>query len=405
MTHSLWSLNAPVKRLSNPIFTWLTSWSLTNLPRLRRSALVIKQSSPPEKVIAYGIASVFCPPENRNKGYASHMMRLLHHILAPAESLPPFPKEWGTPPPSYPGVGKDARLSMLYSYVGDFYRSCGPSPDTSGWHILGAVGTTWKLKPKDLIYNDVSDESYYFLSKEQCVNLWESDAAYITECMSQLPASPRTRFTCLPNNGVASYFIHRTLAEAPLHPKHTLEHWGVAVRSEGHEKSPSAYATWTLDMYLSKPPSILVTRLRASPDSLPTLLKGLFRVAGQIGADSIEVWNLDTNLVNVAESMGGHTAARDDNFPAVVWYGPEKPNEIEWVFNEKYVSFHLGFSEILIHQCSLLNQVCMVLSHTRLVIWVVIKYQGFTGTLDQLLLRSRAWLHSAMMFFIRSRTP
>ena len=294
----------------------------------------------PEEVIAYGIASVFCPPEYRRKGYASHMMRLLHHILSLSDSLPPFPREWGAPPSRSQGVGGDARFSVLYSDIGDFYRLCGPAPDVSGWHIRGPASTTWKLKPEDLNQIDVTDEGSRLLSKQECIVLWENDASYIRDYISRLPVSPRTRFTFLPDKGVAAFLLHRVVAEAPLNPKHPLEHWGVTVKSEKHDSSP-AYATWTLDMTLSEPPVLVLTRLRASRESFSALLKALVRVARQIGADTIETWNLDAELVDVAASLGGNTGVRDEHLPAVAWYGPEQQDDIEWLFNEKYVYFHL----------------------------------------------------------------
>ncbi|KAF8523624.1 hypothetical protein JB92DRAFT_2806886 [Gautieria morchelliformis] len=301
----------------------------------RRRALVAKPSTSPTEAIGYGIASVFCPPEYRRKGYASHMMRLLHHVLSPLDSLPPFPQEWGAPPPRYPGIGGDARFSVLYSDIGDFYRLCGPTPNLFGWHIHGPVSTTWKLKPGEANQTDAMDEGYDLLSEQQCNALWETDATYITNYVSQLPASHHTRFTFLPDNGVAAFQLHRVVAEAPLNPKHPLEHWGVKAISQEDDLS-STYATWTLDMRLSIPPVLVVTRLRASPKSFPSLLKVLVWVAGQLSADAVEIWNLDTKLVDVAASLGGNTVDRSEHLPAVAWYGPEHPSEIEWVFNEKF---------------------------------------------------------------------
>ena len=311
--------------------------SLIDLSSYRRHVIIAKPSGETEEVIAYSVASVFCPPEYRKKGYASHMMRLLNHIIAPPESLPPFPKEWGAPPPRTSVLCGDARLSTLHSYVGDFYKSCGPAPDMSGWHIHGPVSTTWDLKPEEPIGIDVPDENFYFLPEEQCYPLWESDAAYIREYMSKLPKSSLTRFTLLPHNGVAAFLMQRTLAETPLLPKHPLSYWGVAVKSDDQGSLPSAYATWTINVALNTPPNLIVTRLRATQVSLPALVKGMLGWAQQIGANRVEIWNLDTTLVDVAASLGGDTSLRDDAFPAVAWYGPEEPNEVEWIFNEKYI--------------------------------------------------------------------
>ena len=71
-----------------------------------RNALVQDAaSSEPAQVFAYGIGAVFCPPQHRKNGYARHMMRLLHYVLASPRSLPSLPSEWGAPPVPSPGVG------------------------------------------------------------------------------------------------------------------------------------------------------------------------------------------------------------------------------------------------------------------------------------------------------------
>ena len=295
-------------------------------------------SRTPEEVIAYGIASVFCPPENRKKGYASHMMRLLHHVLSPVDSLPPFPQEWGAPPSRPPGIGGDAQFSVLYSDVGDFYKHCGPTPSMAGWHIHTPVSTIWKLKPEDLNQIDAMDAGSTLLSEQQCIILWDNYTTYITNYISQLPVSPRTKFTFLPDKGVAAYLLNRVKEEPALHPKHPLEHWGVTVKLEGHDSSP-AYATWSFDLNLSRPPALVLTVLRASPEAFPSLIKALHRVARQIGANTIDIWNLDAKLVDIAASLGGDTGLRKEHLPAVAWYGPEQSTDIEWVFNEKCVSF------------------------------------------------------------------
>lgn len=91
-----------------------------------------------EDVQCYGIASVFTHIQERGKGYAKHMMRLLHWAIAPHALLPPFPEVWGAPPNS---VG-NARFSVLYSDVGEnFYLQCSPGDDRDkGWVVRGAIG-------------------------------------------------------------------------------------------------------------------------------------------------------------------------------------------------------------------------------------------------------------------------
>jgi len=283
-------------------------------------------ASQPEAVTAYGIASVFCAPKDRKKGYASHMMRLIHHVLSPG-SLPPVPPEWGSAPTSHPSCGKKAQFSVLYSDVGDFYKHCGPSPNSPGWCVHSPVSTIWTIESEGINYVDESNDKPELLTEEQCRRVWEIDAQYIRDTFSQLPSSPRARFTFLPNQGVAAFLIRRSaffLAYSKQFPKY----WGISIP----HKESSVYATWTLD---TDPLQLVVTRLRATPESFPILVRGLAAAACDHGANTTEVWNLDVGLVGVAASLGGKTGPRKDHLPCMAWYGPEDPGQVEWLFNEK----------------------------------------------------------------------
>lgn len=224
--------------------------------------------------IGYGIASVFCGEEHRGKGYASHMMRLLHYALAPPHSLPSFPEEWGTPP-QHDLALHDAQLSVLYSDVGDFYSQCGPSPATPSWLVKDPISTIWKMDFITGVVPKYTDISFEWLTEEKCKELWTLDSAYIEEKFTSMVASETlssfSSFTFIPDEGVAGYLLQRTIAEAPLIPpdQETL-HFGVRITVSKEPVSPVIYATWTLDMELSKQPVIVITRLRSPVNiSLP----------------------------------------------------------------------------------------------------------------------------------------
>ncbi|GJJ11428.1 hypothetical protein Clacol_005661 [Clathrus columnatus] len=305
----------------------------------RRKILVTK-SGVIETHIGYGIASVFCAPEHRRKGYASHMMRLLHHVLAPPSALPEFPVEWGAPPPSiYPGV-RDAQLSVLFSDIGDFYAQCGPTPTKPGWIIKDPISTIWKMDFITGIVSKSIDIPFEWLTEDKCKELWDLDSAYIKEEFSSMAVSIETLdspgFTFLPSDGVAGYLLQRVLCEAPLIPENKeMKHFGVRMITK-EEHVSSIYATWTLDMELSERPVITLTRLRSTAQYFPALMIQLMREASRINAKSIEVWNLPSGLVDIATNMGGRTKPRVDHLPAVTWYGPEDMQNVKWRFNEKY---------------------------------------------------------------------
>lgn len=89
----------------------LTSWALvtgdgesrvvlSSCETIRKKALVA-QNGQIEEVICHGVASVFCPPEYRGKGYAGRMIKDLGEKL----------QTWQTD-------GHDCLFSVLYSDIG-----------------------------------------------------------------------------------------------------------------------------------------------------------------------------------------------------------------------------------------------------------------------------------------------
>ena len=86
------------------------------------------------------------------KGYAVHMLRLLHYILASPTHLPPFPVQWGKPPT----VTSDTRrmvpfamASILWSDIGQgYYQQCTVGTDLPGWVVKpeDQRELVWKLR-------------------------------------------------------------------------------------------------------------------------------------------------------------------------------------------------------------------------------------------------------------------
>ncbi|KAF8159770.1 hypothetical protein B0H34DRAFT_417317 [Crassisporium funariophilum] len=314
----------------------------------RRDGLAVRKSSSdqgdlPEVVPCYAVASVYTPPTNRGKGYARHMMRLLHWVLAPETSLPKeFPAEWGLPPPRVSSAG-DAVFSVLYSDVGkDFYRVCSTLPaEENGWVVTNPISTTWEVVEIDKLSPTESKEfvrQWSWLDEGLVYEMWNKDAEMIKQELS-LSSLPTPRFTFLPHKGVAE-FQHRRLQFfwSKMDPRPT--YWGVS--SIDATKDASTFATWTLDVRPPTSNKLIITRLRASPEDFESLMTQVMTFAKRHFVEMIEVWNLRSDLKDIAHRLGGKSFARDEHLPSFKSYGGEKPEDITWMYNEKY----------MLHTCS-----------------------------------------------------
>ncbi|KAF8972632.1 hypothetical protein BDZ97DRAFT_1901166 [Flammula alnicola] len=329
--------------LNNRLVTWVLARRdspdsldfMCSCETYRRDGLVARKSksgnSVPEDVNCYAIASVFTPAANRGKGYARHMMRLLHWLIAPREYLPKeFPIEWGSPPvrPSYIS---DGAFSVLYSDVGEnFYRLCGPAPDKDGWLVTSPITTTWDVvKSHELLSTAEREEklAWKWLDESLVNEVWKADAALMKEEMSQISPSHTVECTFLPTKGVADFQHHRLQQFwGKMSPKPI--HWGVysnsTSRSEG-SLDASTFASWTLDVRPSEMNKMIITRLRVQPKDFEELLFKVIDFAKQHSVEIVEVWNLDPN-----------TFSRDEHLPSFKWYGEGGPQHVAWIYNERY---------------------------------------------------------------------
>ena len=313
-------------------------------------------------------------------------MRLLHWVLAPCTvpALPrTFPPEWGAPPDTATlaalaalGVA-NAGFSVLYSDVGRaFYRACGPEPLSlspggvgNGWHVVGAQSTFWNLSDpnseleaeaeafaeKKLGWEESAVPSLRIarLSEPDLAALYDHDARWMRDDLvrDRETRPRRTQATFLPNGGVGAFVVRRTMDFTPepdLRPVLPSAQWGAVILPDGAQSladavarqssDPVSFVTWTLDLRTS-PRTLVVARLRADEDTLPVLLDELLAVAREEKVDKVEFWYMRPELRALAESKGWKTEERTEHLPAVKWYGPEKEEELDWVYNEKYVFF------------------------------------------------------------------
>ncbi|KAJ7711924.1 hypothetical protein B0H16DRAFT_1627155 [Mycena metata] len=299
----------------------------------KRTALVVNPASASvETVTCYAIASVFTPPENRGQGFARHMMRLMHWVVADEALLPSgdFPAVWGEPPCKVNGL-RNGRFSTLWSDVGDFYSTCGPVPGTQdGWTIRGRSTTAWDLDAcsfPDSTAGDSTAGDWTWLDDCGVVKLWEEDSEKIRRDVEQIHAG--LTFTCLPSHGVAS-FQHRSLDIFSDRLDNPLRIWGVV------SPDRSTYATWMMDPRPPAPRTLTVSRLRVEPSDFDALLGRVFEIAKKYDVERIEIWSLPSELEVVARQLGATTYLREEHLPAFKWYGKEREADVSWAFNERF---------------------------------------------------------------------
>jgi len=289
------------------------------------------------------------------------MMRLLHWILAPTSYLDPetFPvKEWGLPPPSVAKMN-NAKFSVLYSDIGDFYKNCGPRPsneeEKEGWIIRGAGNTVvWNTYDlPDTPAQDSSQWTWKYLSESEIPPLLRQDDSYlmqpgILKARSRRSETTQILFTFFPSP-IESYQRDRSRMfwqrEDPF-----IDKWGIVFTAPNSipDSDVLAFATWSYELKPSSPRSLVVTRFHISPKSeMPqalvlALITRLFDLAKIHRLEQIEVWDIPLEhevWARAVRETGGRVIERTEHLPAVKWYGKEsvQSGEIEWVFNERYV--------------------------------------------------------------------
>ncbi|KAG8979759.1 hypothetical protein FRB94_010348 [Tulasnella sp. JGI-2019a] len=304
-----------------------------------RRKVAIGQSSTtviegPIMAVGYAIASVYVKPSLRRIGYAGHMMRLLHHVLASPLGLPRFPKEWGDPPVEYFG---DAIPSCLYSEIGEFYTKCRSTPESQGWTIVDKRSTVWKTSQHTSDPSVSAKDDIKQFDERELNELLKQELLLeeISHPLSLHKPTSAKRFTFLPAGGPLNYHLKLfqmtpwiRLAKASTWPPTS---YGAHLINPF--SSNVIFAAWTLEP-LPSPSRLIITRMRCDEVCLDKLVSAALDAAVNAGMDLVEVWGLPGELVYAATASGGRTFERDERWPSVMWYGA--PGEdVEWTNNEE----------------------------------------------------------------------
>lgn len=261
------------------------------------------------------------------------MMRLLHEVVG-SQELP----EGLTRPDDF----KPAPFSVLYSGVGPkFYATCAPysQPEghgedyTVGWVLRDATSSVYTIPGEtDRPPGSEFPHGWRWVRPDGMAALWEDEKAFIVTTLNSQPKDAhRVAFSILPSGGVEEY--QRAMVSCLYAAVNPPLEVSAAVSEDGH-----TVVAWTLSgaKGFRGPKGLLVTRLRAaSEEGGRTALLGVIAVAAKHGLKEVEIWNVPEGLKGVATELGFEHKQRTSNLPSVKWYGPEKPDEVVWLDNQR----------------------------------------------------------------------
>lgn len=269
--------------------------------------------------IGYGVASVFTPKKYRGKGYATHMMSLLHFAIANPRGIPLFPSGWGSKPVAVeqPGI-----VSILYSDVGSFYGRCSPGEGT-GWTITSPVTTEWAIDEKEVIS---CPDKIELLSRDEAARTAAADATLFKRDLESKGPSPRIHFAFQPTEAWCRFQMTR-YDEHPLYVPPLPTTWGVRMRFQGE----THFIVWEYEA--SPERKLTIISIRATRETFPDLFTAVKYVCQTEKHLKIEAWGLGEELSSIAQSSGGRTYERSKSLPAMKWYG--EPDQAIWFGNHK----------------------------------------------------------------------
>ncbi|KAL4995206.1 hypothetical protein BDV10DRAFT_175286 [Aspergillus recurvatus] len=301
---------------------------LASCETFRKRALIANRHTDNTKkgcsdVLVHGVASVFCEPRFRGRGYASRLLKELSHIL----------QIWQADE-----VEKTRCVgSVLYSDIDPaFYKRLGWAPSSS---------YQLEFKPAQL---DHAAEPLY---AEDLAALCQRDEEILRASLST--PSPtgdkaKTRFAIIPDHDhILWHHAKEGFGASKLFgPTKKPEIKGAIAGPAGNR----VWAIWTHRFYRhpeSDDPSantLYILRLvteTSSPSrgSIKAVLHAAQCEAASWGLGKVKLWNPPRHLEEAIEASGVNFEKRDrekDSIPCLNWFGEENPDEVEWVLNEKY---------------------------------------------------------------------
>ncbi|KAI5193987.1 hypothetical protein E4T38_09777 [Aureobasidium subglaciale] len=328
---------------------------LSSCETIRKKALVA-QNGQINEVICHGVASVFCPPEYRGKGYAGRMIKDLGETLS----------KWQTD-------GHECLFSVLYSDIGkvgqwsvklhaqvitdrlqQFYAAHKWKPFPSAHISLPPTANSQDTplpEAKSLYSSDLTD-------------LCDVDLTLVRKKLMNAATSGKTIASIVPDVETLSWQHAREEFVANELYGRAPDIKGAIV---GTEQGKRVWCVWMRTWYSSDPQrtkdnSLNILRLvvedaeytdsSAASDegvekakgtyvtaAIASLLAAAQAEASRWHVGSVDIWNPSSATLAAAKQLNSAaevTHREKDSIASLRWYGEGSIETIEWMDNEKY---------------------------------------------------------------------
>ncbi|RMY67307.1 hypothetical protein D0863_07878 [Hortaea werneckii] len=329
----------------------LTAWMLAYQPpdgskrqilcgceSIRKKALLAKNGQV-EDVVAHGVASVFCPPKFRGRGYAGRMMSEVGKKL----------KDWQAEEKG------GSAFSVLYSDIGkEFYAARGWQPFPSSHITIPAEESRSSNLPQ-----------VRKLQSEDLQRLCEDDEKLLRYRLSSM-AGDRMAVALIPD--VATLQWHHAREDFVSRETHGgRPDFMDGGRGALVEVKPGvrAWCVWTrvwTNPQEDAPNTLHILRLAVEDESYsdfsPASKEGAQRFAGSdvakaiaaliaeaqaqaraSGMHEVQIWNPTSATLAAARLIDSEATVEErekESITSLQWYGPGAWKDVDWVCNEKY---------------------------------------------------------------------
>lgn len=303
---------------------------LSSCETLRKRIAYASGSAPPRVGHAYGVGSVFTPPESRGKGYAGKMLSALGDAL--------------TTEADGDGDREGAVASVLYSDIGkQFYGKL-------GWKPFASVHVEFPASAGQPVPSSVS-----LLADEDLPALAARDEQLILSELqnSNSDGSKKIRAALLPDVDTLRWHLAREAFTCEsLHARVPSAHGALHACPDGSrvwvvwQRNYSSAAT-------SDPPDpsnklyilrLVVENPRLSDADLRAALEAVLGAARREAAAwwcaKVEMWNPDARTRRAVEGLEGWQAKyvdrETDSIASLRWLDQGSTDDVEWIANEKF---------------------------------------------------------------------